>query len=146
MGWCKKIFSIQINISQRKSGFSGPGWPNRAPDFQPVFRLDEKDIFINGKPEDNWMKNEFNSEYTIDISDFQFLMEKGVFHIFGEFFTSEINFLRNDAPDVTACVLALGKKAGQSICPEHESFQNYYFWKVNIDKNFILNYAIFHNF
>ena len=70
------------------------------------------------------MKNDFNSEYTIDISDLKYQTEKGLFHIFGEFFTSEINFVRNDQPDITSCVLSLGKKAGQSICPEHESFQN----------------------
>ena len=60
----------------------------------------------------------------IDISNFKFLMEKGFFHIFGEFFTSEINLVRNEQPDITICVLPLGKKAGQPICPEHESFQN----------------------
>ena len=75
---------------------------------------------------ENWLKNDFNSEYSIDISDFKFQAEKGLFHIFGELFTSEINFVRNDQPDITSCALSLGKNAGQSTCPEHESFQNNY--------------------
>ena len=91
-----------------------------------LFSLDEKEIFVDGKPIENWLKNDFNSEYSIDISDFQFQAEKGLFHIFGELFTSEINFIRNDQPDITTCALSLGKKAGQSTCPEHESFQNNY--------------------
>ena len=94
------------------------------------FSLDEKDIFIDGKLKENWLKNVFSQEYTIDVSDLKFLTEKGVFHIFGEFFTSEINYVRNDQPDTTSCVLSLGKKAGQPICPEHEGFQNNYHWRL----------------
>ena len=79
---------------------------------------------IDGKPNDNWLKSTLNDEYQIDLWDFTFLTEKGLFHVFGEYFTSEINLLRNDQPDITSCVLSMGKKAGQSTCPEHESFQN----------------------
>ena len=46
--------------------------------------------------------------------------------MFGEFFTSEISFVRNDAPDKTECTLSLGEIAGKSTCPEQESFQNRY--------------------
>ena len=70
------------------------------------------------------MKNDFNEEYGINIHDVKFVSEKGFFHIFGELFTSEINFVRNDPPDKSACVLSLGKDAGKSTCPEHESFPN----------------------
>ena len=89
-----------------------------------LFSLDEKEIFIDGKPEDNWLKNDFNEEYTLDISDVKFVSEKGFFHLFGELFVTEINFVRNEAPDKTECVLSMGKQAGKSTCPEHESFQN----------------------
>ena len=91
-----------------------------------VFSFDEKQTIIDGKPSDIWLKSDLDDEYQIDVWDFTFLTEKGVFHVFGEFFTSEINFLRNDSPDITSCVLSLGRKAGQATCPEHESFQNYY--------------------
>ena len=86
------------------------------------FRRDEKEIFVDGKPTDNWLKNFFNSEYTMGIMDIKFVTEKGFFHIFGELFTSEISFIRNDAPDKTACALSLGKEAGKSTCPEQEKF------------------------
>ena len=86
------------------------------------FSRDEKEVFVDGEPVDNWLKNSFNSEYTIDIMDSKFVTEKGFFHIFGELFTSEISFIRNDAPDITACALSLGKEAGKSTCPEQESF------------------------
>ena len=89
-----------------------------------LFSLDEKEIFLDGKPEDNWLKNDFNEEYTFDISDVKFVSEKGFFHLFGELFVTEINFVRNEAPDKTECVLSMGKEAGKSTCPEHESFQN----------------------
>ena len=121
------MFSIQINTlqgkfrSQKISILAGI-----IPRNNKLFSLDEKEIFVDGKPIENWLKNDFNSEYSIDISDFQFQAEKGLFHIFGELFTSEINFIRNDQPDITSCALSLGKKAGQSTCPEHESFQNNY--------------------
>ena len=86
------------------------------------FSRDEKEVFIDGEPADNWLKNDFNDEYTIDIWALKFVTEKGFFHIFGELFTSEISFVRNDAPDKTACTLSLGEIAGTSICPEQESF------------------------
>ena len=54
----------------------------------------------------------------------KFITEKGFFHIFGELFTSEISFVRHDAPDITACGLSLGKEAGKSTCPEQENFRN----------------------
>ena len=99
------------------------------------FSRDEKEIFIGGKPTtENFLKNEFNKEYTIDINDVKFVSEKGFFHIFGELFTSEISFVRNDAPDKTACALSLGKEAGKSTCPEQESFQNRYFTLKNLRK------------
>ena len=102
------------------------------------------------------MKNDLNEEYEIDLSDFKFLTEKGLFHIFGEFYTSEINFVRNDQPDITSCVLSLGKKGGQSICPEHESFQNYYrffvvqvvcwkLWKSGVSSFLLIFFLIFVN-
>ena len=86
------------------------------------FSRDEKEVFIDGEPADNWLKNDFNDEYTIDIWALKFVTEKGFFHIFGELFTSEISFVRNDAPDKTACTLSLGEIAGKSTCPEQESF------------------------
>ena len=133
MAWCKKIFSIQINILQRKFQIL-----IRKNKFRINYSLiitndgiffsrDEKEIFIDGKPTQNFLKNHFNKEYTIDINDFKFVSEKGFFHIFGELFTSEISFVRNDAPDKTACALSLGKEAGKSTCPEQDSFQNRYF-------------------
>ena len=73
---------------------------------------------------DNWLKTDLTEEYNMNILDLKFITEKGFFHVFGELFTSEINFVRNDAPDRSDCVLSLGKEAGKSICPEQESFQN----------------------
>ena len=82
-------------------------------------------------------------------------MEKGFYHIFGEYFTSEISFIRNDAPDITACALSLGKEAGKSTCPEQENFRNRYFALESIMKltdhkenfrNFFDSYAEFSGF
>ena len=78
------------------------------------------------------MKNDFNEEYKIDLSTVKYVAEKGFFHIFGEFFTSELSFIRNDSPDKTECTLSLGEKAGQSLCPEQESFL--YRWNGDIIK------------
>ena len=89
-----------------------------------LLSLDEKEPFIDGEPAENFLKNDFNEEYKIDLSTVKYVAEKGFFHIFGEFFTSEISFLRNDSPDKTECTLSLGEKAGQSTCPEQESFLN----------------------
>ena len=89
-----------------------------------IFSLDEKEIFLDGEFKDNWLKNDFNEEYTLDISDVKFVSEKGFFHLFGELFVTEINFVRNEAPDKTECVLSMGKVAGKSTCPEHESFHS----------------------
>ena len=139
--WYKKICSIQINILRREFQIYWASWrtPTRdtTVEAEPIsginynellyryhFSRDEKELFINGEPTNNWLKNDFNSEYTIDIMDSKFVMEKGFFHIFGEYFTSEISFIRNDAPDITACALSLGKEAGKSTCPEQENFRN----------------------
>ena len=89
-----------------------------------IFSLDEKEIFLDGEFKDNWLKNDFNEEYTLDISDVKFVSEKGFFHLFGELFVTEINFVRNEAPDKTECVLSMGKEAGKPMCPEHESFHS----------------------
>ena len=88
------------------------------------FSRDEKELFIDGKPTENWLKNDFTQDYKIYFwTDIKFVIEKGFFHIFGELYTSEINFVRNDAPDKTECVLSLGKEAGKSTCPEQENFK-----------------------
>ena len=89
---------------------------------QMIFSLDEKEIFLDGEFKENWLKNDFNEEYTLDITDVKFVSEKGFFHLFGELLLPEINFVRNEAPDKTECVLSLGEEAGKSLCPEHESF------------------------
>ena len=92
--------------------------------YEHFFSRDEKELFIDGEPAENFLKNDFNEEYKIDLSAVKYVTEKGFYHIFGEFFTSEISFLRNDAPDKTECTLSLGEIAGKSTCPEQESFQN----------------------
>ena len=99
------------------------------------FSRDEKELFIDGKPTENWLKNDFTQDYKIYFwTDIKFVIEKGFFHIFGELYTSEINFVRNDAPDKTECVLSLGKEAGKSTCPEQENFQSRYFTLESIVK------------
>ena len=42
----------------------------------------------------NWLKNDFTEEYSFDIMDLKNLLEKGLFHIFGELFTDELNSVR----------------------------------------------------
>ena len=42
----------------------------------------------------NWMKNDFTEEYSFDILDLKNLLEKGLFHLFGELFTAEVNSVR----------------------------------------------------
>ena len=42
----------------------------------------------------NWLKNDFTEEYSFDILDLKNLLEKGLFHLFGELFTAEINSVR----------------------------------------------------
>ena len=146
MDWCKRISSIRINILRRKFQWlhaiilmvetrnetetNHLGWSYWyllqyilwTYFLTYCFSLDEKEIFVGGEPKDNPLKNDFNEEYTLDITDVKFVSEKGFFHLFGELLLPEINFVRNEAPDKTECVLALGEEAGKSLCPEHESF------------------------
>ena len=42
----------------------------------------------------NWLKNDFTEEYSFDILDLKNLLEKGLFHLFGELFTAEVNSVR----------------------------------------------------
>ena len=47
------------------------------------FSRDEKELFIDGEPAENFLKNDFNEEYKIDLSAVKYVTEKGFFHIFG---------------------------------------------------------------
>ena len=55
--------------------------------------------------------------------DIKNLLEKGLFHLFGELFTAEVNSVRLEPPNIAECVLSMGKKSGQTLCPEYECFQ-----------------------
>ena len=83
-----------------------------------IENAESKYIFENGKPRNNWLKNDFSEDYSINIQDLKNMLEKGLFHLFGELFSAEVSSLQTEPPDRSECVLPLGRKADQFLCPE----------------------------
>jgi len=86
--------------------------------------LEEKYIFLYEPPDENGTQKidltvNDHEETFIDLTDFQNLVQKGFFHLFGELLMTEINSLRTEPPDRSECVLSMGRIAGQHLCPEH---------------------------
>ena len=94
----------------------------------------------------NWLKNDFTEEYSFDILDLKNLLEKGLFHLFGELFTAEVNSVRLGLfsnLDLQLAEVTKGLKFENSS-QNHRIKQNVFCqWEEKLDNLYVPNMKVF---
>ena len=94
----------------------------------------------------NWLKNDFTEEYSFDILDLKNLLEKGLFHLFGELFTAEVNSVRlGPFPNLDLHLAEVTKVLEFENSPKNHPINQNVFcqWEEKPDNRYVPNMKVF---